>query len=425
MRAYSTAYRWNIVLLLGFSQAIAYIDRVNLSVVGPDLIHTHHYSPTLVGVLFSTFNWAFTLSLLLAGPFTDKVRARIAFPAGVGLWSIATALCSTTTLFAPLAVFRAMVGMGESPMIPSGSRVIRETFPRENRALVVGTFFAGNKIGLTLGIPLASTLFALFGWPAVFYVTGSLGLVWLVWWIAVYRKPEDMDVARVPHDMDVARVPHDIDVAPEPAAARIRWATLLRYRTTWGLMLGQAGYLYIFYVFANWLPGYLVLQRHMSILNSGMVGMLPFLVSTLCTIAAGWMGDRLIRAGWRVTRVRKGFAVGGLLSATIFTIAGAYAVDTVLAISCLTIAVGSFSCSTAAVNSMPIDVAPPHIVSSLVSLQNFGGNVGGSFAPWVTGLLLQMTGDFQAPLLVTAAVALVFGCGSYGLVVGNLDRTLR
>lgn len=407
MRAYSTAYRWNIVLLLGFSQAIAYIDRVNLSVVGPELIRTYHYTPTLVGVLFSTFNWAFTISLLLAGPFTDRVRARIAFPTGVGLWSIATALCSTTTVFAPLAVFRAMVGVGEAPMIPSGSRVIRETFPPRHRALVVGTFFAGNKIGLTLGIPLASTLFALFGWQAVFYVTGALGLVWLVWWLSVYRAP------------------HDLEVAPEPAAARIRWATLLRYRTTWGLMLGQAGYLYIFYVFANWLPGYLVLQRHMSILNSGIVGMLPFLVSTLCTIAAGWMGDRLIRAGWRVTRVRKGFAVGGLLSATIFTVAGAYATETVLAISCLTIAVGSFSCSTAAVNSMPIDVAPPHIVSSLVSLQNFGGNLGGSFAPWVTGLLLQKTGDFQTPLLVTAAVALVFGCGAYGLVVGDLDRTLR
>ena len=37
---------------------------------------------------------------------------------------------------------------------------------------------------------------------------------------------------------------------------------------------------------------------------------------------------------------------------------------------------------------------PPHIVSSLTSLQNFGGNVGGSFAPIVTGALVTATGDF-------------------------------
>jgi len=123
--------------------------------------------------------------------------------------------------------------------------------------------------------------------------------------------------------------------------------------------------------------------------------------------------------------VRKGFAVGGLFGATVFTIAGAYAQDTTLAVALLTLSVASFSFSTAAVNSMPIDVAPPHIVSSLVSLQNFGGNVGGSFAPLVTGLLISPSGDFTAPLLMAAGVALVFGCGSYGLIVGNLDHELE
>ena len=190
-------------------------------------------------------------------------------------------------------------------------------------------------------------------------------------------------------------------------------------------MLGQAGYLYIYYVFVTWLPGYLVLQRGMSTLTTGVVGMLPFLVGTICVILGGWLGDRLIAAGWRVTPVRKAFAVGGLLGATVFTIAGAYASGDALAVTLLTLAVASASFSTAAVNSMPIDVAPSHIVSSLVSLQNFGGNVGGSFAPVVTGLLISTSGDFTLPLLVAAGVALVFGCGSYGLLVGNLDRELQ
>lgn len=409
MNRASAAYRWNILILLTCSQALAYIDRVNLSVVGPELIRLHNYTPALLGVLFSLFNWAFTLSLLVAGPFTDWVRPRIAFPLGVGIWSVATVLCGVTSLFTPLAVFRAFVGVGEAPMIPSGSRVIRETYEKERRAVVVGTFFAGNKIGLTLGIPFASVLWALWGWPWVFYVTGALGIVWAAWWLAVYRAPRG----------------EAEEVRSEEAAGEIRWVTLLRYRTTWGLMLGQAGYLYMFYVFATWLPGYLVLQRHMSLLKTGFVGMLPFLVGTLCVILGGWAGDRLIAAGYRVTRVRKSLAVGALFSATLFTIAGAYTPQTVLAVTFLTLSVASFSFATAAVNSMPLDVAPPHIISSLVSLQNFGGNVGGSFAPLVTGLLISNSGNFALPLLVTAAVALVFGCGSFGLIVGNLDRELQ
>jgi MFS family permease len=189
-------------------------------------------------------------------------------------------------------------------------------------------------------------------------------------------------------------------------------------------MLGQAGYLYIYYVFATWLPGYLVLQRQMSVLTTGFVGMLPFLIGTLCVVLGGWAADRLIAAGRSVTLVRKGFAVGGLFGATVFTIAGAYTPDTMLAVALLTLSVASLSFCTAAVNSMPIDVAPPHIVSSLVSLQNFGGNVGGSFAPLVTGMLISAAGNFTAPLLVAAGVALIFGCGSYGFIVVDLDREL-
>lgn len=402
----SSAYRWNILLLLSASQAIAYIDRVNFAVVGPHLIQVYHYTPAQVGLLQSIFNWAFTASLLLAGPFTDWVRPRISYPLGVGTWSFATALCSTTQSFAPLAAFLTLLGIGESVMIPSGARVIRETFEKKNRAAAVGTFFAGNKIGLSLGIPFASFMLVQWGWAWVFYVTGGLGILWVLWWLLIYRLPKE---SAAPSDQ---------------LQSEIRWKTLLQYRTTWGVMFGQAGYLYIYYVFATWLPGYLVLQRGMSILTTGIIGMLPFLLGTLFTVFGGWAGDRLIARGARPTLVRKGFAVGGLLAATLFTVSGAYAEDTVLAVSLLTMSVVSFSFATAAVNSMPIDVAPPHIVSSLVSLQNFGGNVGGSFAPVVTGLLVSSSNDFTLPLLVAAGVALVFGCGSYGFIVGNLDKEL-
>jgi MFS family permease len=418
--ATSVAYRWNVLLLLASSQAIAYIDRVNFSVVGPHLIRVYGYSPTEVGVLLSIFNWTFTLSILAAGPLTDLIGPRRAFPAGVASWSLATALCSLTTAFAPLAVLRAMVGIGESVMIPSGGRVIRETFPAKQRAFAVGTFFAGNRIGLTVGIPLASVVLVRWGWAWVFYITGALGLIWTVWWLAVYRS---LDV-RLKPDTTYAPADDAERAQSQETHDRIRWITLLKYPTTWGVMLGQAGYLYIYYVFVTWLPGYLVLQRGMSTLATGVVGMLPFLVGTICVIVGGWAGDRLVAAGWGLTIVRKGFAVGGLLGATVFTIAVAYASGNVWAITWLTLSVASVSLSTAALNSVSIDVAPPHLVSSLVSLQNFGGNVGGSFAPVVTGMLVSASGDFTVPLLVAAGVALVFGCGSYGFIVGNLDREL-
>ncbi len=410
MKELSASYRWNIILLLSSLQAIAYIDRVNFSVAGPQLVASGVLTNENLGILFGCFSWAFTASLLLAGPFTDWARPRRSLSLGMGTWSLATGLCGITTAFWPLAILRGFVGVGESTMIPAGSRVIRESFEKKQRTLVVGTFFAGNKIGAVIGFPLASAIFAMWGWQWVFFITGSLGIFWLAWWMSAYRAP--------PRD---AAKQEESTVGQE----KIRWVTLLKYRTTWGLILGQGGYLYIYYLFIFWLPGYLGQQRDMSIMQSGIVSMLPFLVGTACVLLGGWVADRLIARGGRVTLIRKGFAVSGLLFATIFTVAGALAEGTIIAVTFLTLAVAGFSFTTAAANSIPLDVAPPHIVSSLVSLQNFGGNVGGSFAPVVTGFLISATGDFTLPLLVAAGIALVFGCGSYAFLVGNLDQEYR
>ena len=133
----------------------------------------------------------------------------------------------------------------------------------------------------------------------------------------------------------------------------------------------------------------------------------------------------MIARCWRVTLVRRA-SPSAVSLAQLYSRSRALTPRTLcLAVGLLTLSVSSVRLSTASVNSCRSNVAPPHIVSSLTSLQNFGGNVGGSFAPVVTGLLVTATGDFTVPLLVAAGVALVLGCGSYAFIVGNLDRELE
>lgn len=398
-------YRINILILLALSQAIAFIDRVNLSVVVPRLVKHYHYTPTSAGLLMSIFNFSYLIAILFAGPLTDRIKPKRAYPLALAIWSAATALCGTTVKFVPLAACRVFVGIGEAPMIPSGSRVIRETFPETQRGSAVSTFFAGNKIGLAAGIPLAAAILTMLGRPWVFYMTGVLGAVWLVWWLAIYRGPTEANTA-----------------ISAQAQEKISWASLLKYRTTWGMMIGQAGYLYVFFVFATWLPGYLQLQRKLPTMESGLLAMLPFLVGIVCVMLGGWLNDRLIARGYSLTMVRKSFSVGGIFGATVFVIAGALAKETTIAVLFLTLAMGSLSLSTASLNAISIDVAPANKVSSFVSLQNFGGNVGGALAPIVTGALVGATGNFIVPLLVTAAIGLVFGCGGIGLIIKDMRR---
>jgi MFS transporter, ACS family, D-galactonate transporter len=406
MKALSS-YKILLLLLLAASQSLSFIDRVNLSVVLPELIKEHAYTPATAGLLMSIVNWFYVGAIILAGPLTDKIGARRAFPGAVALWSLATALCGLTIQFWPLAILRAMVGIGEAPNIPSGSQVIQRNFEKTERGFAVSVQFSGNKIGLAIGIPLSAFLLSQFGRPSVFYMTGLLGALWVVGWMLIYRKP--------------GTAAEGVAATPQ---SHVRWRELLKIRSIWGMVLGQAGYLYVYYVFATWLPGYLALQQHMSIMHTGFFAMLPFVSSIAFTLFGGWAGDRLIARGYSVSSVRKSFAVGGIFGSTIFIVVAALSHETWVAIAAFTLALSLLSLTTASANAMPIDVAPPHLVSSCASIQNFGGNIGGALAPLITGLLISWTGSFEVPLLFTAVVGLVFGCGGFGLVVNDLDREI-
>ena len=399
-------YKISLLVLLAASQALSFIDRVNLSVVLPELIKQHAYSAGAAGLLMSILNWCYVGAIIFAGPLTDRIGAYRAFPSAVAFWSVATDFCGLTLQFWPLAVLRALVGIGEAPNIPSGSQVIQQSFDKTERGFAVSVQFSGNKVGLAIGIPLSAFLLSHFGSPSVFYMTGLLRALWVTGWLLVYRR---------------RAVAEAVAMTPQSA---VRWRELLKVRSIWGMVLGQAGYLYVYYVFATWLPGYLALQQNMSIMRTGIFAMLPFISGIVFTLFGGWVSDRLVMRGRSLSSVRRSFAVGGIFGATVFIVVAALSHQAWIAIAAFTVSVSLLSLATASANAMPIDVAPPHLVSSCASIQNFGGNIGGALAPLVTGLLISWTGNFVVPLLFTALVGLVFGCGGFGLVVKNLDRVI-
>jgi MFS family permease len=96
-------------------------------------------------------------------------------------------------------------------------------------------------------------------------------------------------------------------------------------------------------------------------------------------------------------------ATGGLFTATLaFT--GAF--------------LGISVCNSWAISQI---LAGPRMVGRWVGVQNFIGNLGGAIAPALTGFLLDRTGSFYWPFLITAVVAWIGGL-SWWFVIGPLDQ---
>lgn len=401
-------YQWAIVLLLLSALVISAIDKVNFAVAAPYWIKHHLMKPSEAGLLQAIFGWSITLFLLISGPIIDRFHPRRVLPLGMVIWSLATWLTSITTKLPVLAFARGLLGLGESTLFPAAPKFIVETIYDKDRSKAISIYFAGNKLGPAIGIPLSASILLAFGWHAVFYVTGALSLIWIAVWLPIYRK-----------DKVIVEQPQ---FAVQQNSQRVKWSALFAYRNTWALIIGQFGYLYVLFVFLTWLPGILVLQEHLSIGKSGALSSLPFIVSIVTTIFGGWLADFWVKKSGRKTFVRKTIIGSGLFLSTVFVVTASFAHTPALTVLFLTLTMAALGLVTGSVNSLPMDLAPPEMVSSISSLQNFGGNLGASFAPLITGLIYESTHSFRIALIVTGIVAMV-GLGAYVLVLGKVEKS--
>ncbi|MBV9229666.1 MAG: MFS transporter, partial [Chloroflexi bacterium] len=391
---------------------LGFMDRVNMSVVVPVWIVKYHLNPAVAGFVLSIFSWAYAVGLFFAGPVATRWHQKRVLPLGMVLWTGATWI--TALMFSvPLFTFvRILLGLGESVLIPSNTRIASEIFEKDNLAKAVGTFYAGSQVGLAIGAPIAAFILARMGWQAVFLVTGAFSIIWLILWLPIYRP-------------DKGVISEGERVAAETEQFKgSRWTSLLLNRQTWGIMIGQFGALYMLYVYITWLPGILALQHHFSILSAGWFTSLIFLVNVVMIIICGWISDVWLRHGGDLTVVRKTFCCGGMFLATVCIVIAAYVQDPTIIIIMLILAISGFAMFVPAAGVLPIDLAPRHTIPSLSGLQTFFGNIGSALAPLLTGFLYAQTGSFQVALLTTAAITLIFGVGGFGLLLGKVEKSV-
>lgn len=408
-----TKYQIGIVALLFLAMVIGYMDRINFAVVIPTLLKEYNLSPEAAGILLSVFNWSLALAYLCSGPLVDRFHARKALPTGVAVWSAATIMAGLSASVPLLGAARALLGLGESTLIPAASKLISELFPKQQQGKVLGIYFSGTKVGLAVGAPAAAAILAAYGWHMVFFVTGLISMLWLIPWFLIYRPGKEVIVE--------AAGPAQTQ---ESVAEKVQWSSLFTCKEMWILMLGQAGYLYVYFVFMTWLPSYLVLERGMGILKTGFLSTLPFLIAIFVGIFSGWLSDRWIQSGASVTKVRKTFIGGGFALSTIFIVVGVNLTSEIPVLFCIFMSMGILGMASPNINALPIDLSTRKVVSSVSALQNLGGNIGGALAPIVTGILYARTGSFQTALLATGAVALVFGTCVHVFLLGKVEQKI-
>lgn len=415
--------RWTIAGVLGVGSFVNYVDRVNLSIAGPEMMREFHLSAAQLGVVASAFLWTYAVLQLPIGAIIDRIGVRWVNRAAAALWAVASFLTASAGGLGLLLVSRLVLGFGEAPTIPAGWKAIGQWFPRSERGRATAVFDGCAKISNVLGIPVMAFLVTAFSWHAAFVFTGVLSLGYLlVWWLLYLTPKQALERGRLSPEeyADLREGGADDEDAPTPSSLA-GLGHLLRRRKTWGLALGYASYTYAYYVLLTWLPGYLEKQFGVKLLAGGFYTMIPWLVAVLAQfLVGGVVLDRLIARSGDETKARRIVLVISMLVS--LSVAGAaYAGSVAVALVFLSIGAAGLAVSVPAGSSIVAVIAPEGCSGTLGGLVNFVANMIGIAAPIVTGAVVDVTGSFAGAFLVTGVVLLA-GIFCYTVVLGKLDR---
>ncbi len=385
---------WYVVALVTAAIAISYFDRQTLPVAIAAIQHSIPISDVQFASLQTAFLVTYALLYVGGGKLLDMIGTRKGFAIIMVWWSLACALQGLARGMALLLAARLLLGTGEGGGFPAATRVVAEWLPADRRSTGMGIINAGTAIGSVIAPPLVGLILWLGNWREVFFVSGGLGLLWTVWWLASSHGERPAATA-----------------GATEAALSMPWARLLRSRQVLGLAAAKflsdsAWYFYLF-----WLPKYLYDARGFDIRHVSYFGWIPYAASGVGSFLGGWFSSRLMRAGHSLNYSRKAaLGVSAALMPAVMLVPKAPIPLALLLFSIVFFGQQSWS---GLIMTLPADIFPLGSVGSVAGLIGFGGAVGGATFGMVAGELLKHGAGYGTLFLLAGSLHLI----AFGIIL--------
>lgn len=389
--------RWVMCALLFFATVIAYVDRNVLGYLSVTLSHEFPWwTPITYSYMTSAFQAAYAIALFFAGGLTDFLGTRKAFSIAIVLWSVAAMSPAVANTLVTFSIAMFLLGLGEAANFPACNKTVAEWFPRRERALAFGIFNTGANVGALL-VPVAVTLLiGPLGWRGTFVVLGATGFVWLIFWLFLYRQPEQHPWLSKPElDLILSDPPERIKQVP--------WASLFPHKEAWAFAFAKflTDPIWWFYLF--WLPGYLQLTFKLDLHANRLPVLVAYAISSLGSVGGGLLAMAMLKRGMSLNKARK---LTMLVCALVVlpVLWAPFTANLWLVVCLVGLAMAAHQGWSANLFTLPSDMFPRAAVASVTGIGGMLGSVGGVLFQIVTGRVVQLTGSY-VPIFITCGLA--------------------
>ena len=408
-------YRWVICGLLFFATTVNYVDRQVLGILSKDLKLAIGWTEVDYGNIVAAFNAAYAFGLLLAGRLMDRVGTRVGYAAAIVWWSLAAmghALARTPFGF---GIARAALGIGEAGNFPAAIKTVAEWFPKKERAFATGIFNAGSNVGAIVA-PLTVPWIAVhLGWRWAFILTGLIGFMWLLFWLPIYKRPEQHP------KVSQAELDHIQSDPPDPPAMRVPWLSLIPHRQTSAFAIGKYLTDPVWWFYLYWIPNFFRDTHGLDLTTIGPPLIAIYLIADIGSIGGGWLSSTFIKRGWSINRSRKtAMLVCALMVTPIIFAANVKSLWAAVALIGLAAAAHQgWSCNLFTTTS---DMFPRQAVGSVVGIGGMAGALGGATMAVATGYILQSTGQNYSIIFTIAGTLYLIALLVIHVLVPNLEQ---
>ncbi|HEU5123061.1 MAG TPA: MFS transporter [Verrucomicrobiae bacterium] len=446
-------HRWTICALIFAATTINYLDRGVLGLLKPILSDVGVFGADKASQELNyahvviCFQIAYAVGMLLAGKFIDKMGTKAGYAWALLGWSFAAighAFGHHTWSF---GFWRAALGLSEAGNFPAANKAVAEWFPKKERAFATGLYNSGANIGSIVAPLTVPYIASAWGWEWAFVLTGAVGLIWLVFWYALYGSPaakfKNGKLSQTEYNFIHSDIDEQAAEKADVAQAKVSWFKLLTFRQTWAFFFGKFLTDPIWWFFLFWLPSFLAGENarkaaaYMAA-NPGYTGeasdvpgvikwpvavALIYTFSTFGSIFGGWLPKRLMNSGMDGNKARKlAMFIFALLPLSVLLASKLGAINTWFAVATIAIACAAHQAWSCNIFTTVSDMFPKKAVASVTGIGGMAGAVGGILIADAAGRLLAHYSALEKEYIGYGILFVV--CGSAYLVAWILMHLL-